>query len=634
MKKIKTVLFAFLLMAAGAVQAGQKPLILKFLPLRTVVKPGTEIPLFAIVKNDSNVAIELTSNLLLPDYTTLLNGSLTVEHGLINPHQTDSVNWIITFNKIGTYNLKLKLFSTADTTEKELSVTVTDTCWKQKKFLLSAYNPPYTWSGPPYVDSAFVYYKNANFDNLLCVRDDDSLMHQVHKYRLKYFLNVGALIGEDILRGSPDSAPPEITSQQMQQLDEAIDKYKNDSLLRGYYICDEPFPSAFSNIAKVVARIREKDPTRLGFVNIWPYFENEIGDDKYIEDFIQTTKVELLSYDRYNFFNGWDDNDEYFAQLKRIRKQALKYDIPFCNIFQGVGTNGTSADYLDWRTPNRAEHRWLVYSSLTFGVHGIIWFHWDAEDWGLVENPDRDTVYPSIQSINAEIDSLSQIMLHLFTTDVYFINNHSAPKIGTRDKFVKKASDDANLVVGAFKDEIGNENYFMLMNKSYSDAVSSQITVNCTLDSLKLFNVINNNWEAVPFEKDTAGSVFTVNLRKGGGVLFKYKSSNAAVVPASYNTSSQFQLQNYPNPFGTQTTIHYTIPKCKSPLFSGSDNYFTVQLAVFDMFGNKVATLINRRQLAGSYHIKFNADYLPEGVYFYQLKIGPVISTKKMLILR
>lgn len=409
--------------------------------------------------------------------------------------------------------------------------------WQPQAFLLSAYNPPYAWHGPPYEDAAFIYYKNANFDTLLWVRDDDALMQKVHQYGFKYFLDVASVIeeGEDVLRGSPESAPPEITDAMMQRLDAAIEKYKDDPNLIGYYICDEPFPSAFPNIAKVIQRIKEKDPARVSFVNLWPYFENEIGDDEYIEDFLRTTKAELLCSDRYNFFgdaegNTWDDNEAYFAQLGRLRKHALQHGIPFYNIVQAVGTVGTSVGALDckedeehecleWRTPTRAEHRWLVYSSLTYGVHGIIWFHWDHE-WGVTGNPDRDIIYPSLQSINAEISALKAIMLHLTTTNVYHTDDENA-SASTAANFIEVLG-SARLVVGFFKDEAGRENHFMLMNKSYSEPITTKVAINGVLDSLQVFNVTNNQWEEVPFEIGAEGTTFTVDLRAGGGKLFKF----------------------------------------------------------------------------------------------------------------
>jgi hypothetical protein len=57
-------------------------------------------------------------------------------------------------------------------------------------------------------------------------------------------------------------------------------------------------------------------------------------------------------------------------------------------------------------------------------------------------------------------------------------------------------------------------------------------------------------------------------------------------------------------------------------------------LKVYDVLGNEVATLLNEEKPAGSYEIGFNANVLPSGIYFYQLKAGDFVETKKMLLLK
>ncbi len=59
-----------------------------------------------------------------------------------------------------------------------------------------------------------------------------------------------------------------------------------------------------------------------------------------------------------------------------------------------------------------------------------------------------------------------------------------------------------------------------------------------------------------------------------------------------------------------------------------------VTLKVYDILGNEVATLVNEEKPAGTYEVEFNASGLPSGVYFYQLKTGSFVETKKMLLLK
>jgi len=50
--------------------------------------------------------------------------------------------------------------------------------------------------------------------------------------------------------------------------------------------------------------------------------------------------------------------------------------------------------------------------------------------------------------------------------------------------------------------------------------------------------------------------------------------------------------------------------------------------------GKEIAALVNEERPAGSYEVEFNATTLPSGVYFYQLRVGSFVETKKMLLLK
>jgi hypothetical protein len=90
------------------------------------------------------------------------------------------------------------------------------------------------------------------------------------------------------------------------------------------------------------------------------------------------------------------------------------------------------------------------------------------------------------------------------------------------------------------------------------------------------------------------------------------------------NMLAEFSLsQNYPNPFNPSTKIKYHISELSF-----------VTLEVYDVLGNKVATLVNEEKPAGEYEVEFNSNGLTSGIYFYQLKAGSFIHTKKMILLR
>ncbi len=90
--------------------------------------------------------------------------------------------------------------------------------------------------------------------------------------------------------------------------------------------------------------------------------------------------------------------------------------------------------------------------------------------------------------------------------------------------------------------------------------------------------------------------------------------------------------QNYPNPFNPSTIIKYSIPSNTVPLSRVNES--NVTLKVFDILGKEVAILVNELQTPGSYQVKWNAEDLSSGIYFYQIKVNGWSDIKKMILLR
>jgi hypothetical protein len=86
----------------------------------------------------------------------------------------------------------------------------------------------------------------------------------------------------------------------------------------------------------------------------------------------------------------------------------------------------------------------------------------------------------------------------------------------------------------------------------------------------------------------------------------------------------KYQLyQNYPNPFNPSTIISYYIPK------EGN-----VVLKLYNILGQEIKTLVNERQSAGQYSIKFFASNISSGIYFYRLTSGNFSFSKKMILMK
>ncbi len=147
----------------------------------------------------------------------------------------------------------------------------------------------------------------------------------------------------------------------------------------------------------------------------------------------------------------------------------------------------------------------------------------------------------------------------------------------------------------------------------------------------------------IPGDGGTSAEHFTWNLVWWGNIAFEkgdtMQVAYDGVVTASDtfmfsgteptairngNPLSDFKLyQNYPNPFNPITTIPYQLKRLGK-----------VELNVYNVLGQKVCTLINKKQTSGSYNLRFDASNLASGVYIYRLKTENFVSCKKMLFLK
>jgi len=162
------------------------------------------------------------------------------------------------------------------------------------------------------------------------------------------------------------------------------------------------------------------------------------------------------------------------------------------------------------------------------------------------------------------------------------------------------------------------------------------------------FKIIDITTNTVLFERNDAAysysfpSIWDVD---NDGILeavfsrFDYPSLSNYTLEA-YNTGvttsiggktpmMRFELeQNYPNPFNPATTIEYNL--------NSSEN---VQLNIYDIKGERIKTLVNDFQPAGNYKVQWDGtnsqgSKLSSGVYFYSIKTGSNVSTKKMILLK
>ncbi|MCF7805837.1 MAG: T9SS type A sorting domain-containing protein [Candidatus Marinimicrobia bacterium] len=135
------------------------------------------------------------------------------------------------------------------------------------------------------------------------------------------------------------------------------------------------------------------------------------------------------------------------------------------------------------------------------------------------------------------------------------------------------------------------------------------------------------SWVVIALDTDT---LWTFGTNADGDILQHLTVWSPTVgVNSEAPVITEYQLlQNYPNPFNPTTTIHYALP--------AADH---VTIAVYDLQGRKIRTLVDAKQTSGWHTIKWNAlnnsgVKVSAGVYFYQIQTDAFRDLKKMILLK
>lgn len=123
--------------------------------------------------------------------------------------------------------------------------------------------------------------------------------------------------------------------------------------------------------------------------------------------------------------------------------------------------------------------------------------------------------------------------------------------------------------------------------------------------------VLGANLSELQTHADTLEAIY-------GSIRTGVAEARSDQIPTSY-----FLAQNYPNPFNPSTTIRYALAQAGQ-----------VSLKIFNLAGEEIASLINGKQNAGEHKIQWQAQGVPSGVYFYQLRAGDHVETRKMILMR
>jgi hypothetical protein len=224
----------------------------------------------------------------------------------------------------------------------------------------------------------------------------------------------------------------------------------------------------------------------------------------------------------------------------------------------------------------------------------------------LKSSSDGGGTWSAPQNITNNAGRSSNPCISIYDDHLYFLwsdNSHSIPANDSSDIFFKWSSD---------------------FGLSWSDLLNVSDNSSNSLGPRICYSV--NGPLPAPWLDIT---IFWFDFAEGASEIFARRANHLISSVEIYNEINSFILeQNYPNPFNPKTNIGFRISE-----------FGFVSLKVFDVLCNEVATLVNEERPAGSYEVELNVAQVsrPEmvsGVYFYQIRAGSFIETKKMVILK
>ncbi len=193
----------------------------------------------------------------------------------------------------------------------------------------------------------------------------------------------------------------------------------------------------------------------------------------------------------------------------------------------------------------------------------------------------------------------------IYRGEVYFGNDVMLEPYGYYDVFVLSYSPDGEVLwakpAGSGTYDQGNS---IAADENGNCYLTGMVSENFVFDTISATGGLNN--------------LYLAKLKYEEIVSAEDEFKTPGSVPDNF-----LLTQNYPNPFNPATNIRYSIPS------SGF-----VSLKIYDALGKETASLVNEEKPAGNYEVNFDASELTSGVYFYQLRSGNFVQTRKMMLIK
>ena len=214
-------------------------------------------------------------------------------------------------------------------------------------------------------------------------------------------------------------------------------------------------------------------------------------------------------------------------------------------------------------------------------------------------------------------------------SQIYWLN-YSDKHVKVRRKIVLAGTDIFSNVHLSLSDVDNDQNEELILNLGFSLLILKWSEANKEFEVFYYMKTILGEYidcvEVYDFENDSTPDLFisVSRVQQPSFITYYYKNKFLLLSVNETENINNFSLsQNYPNPFNPSTKISYSIAAAG-----------IVSLKIYDILGREVSTLVNEEKPVGRYEVNFNASQLASGVYFYQIKAGDFVQTKKLMLLK
>ena len=400
--------------------------------------------------------------------------------------------------------------------------------WRQKDFIITF------WCPPPATDEQLAVVASEGF-NLTWTPEEGLGVAARHGLR--------AMLTSDLL--VPEALDD---ADKRAKLEALIERVKKHPALEAYHITDEPGAGAFPGLGRLVAFLRERDPSHLAYINLFPTYANEeqlgvsadsadrarvgipqnyagVGaDDKtvlryreHLRKFVEIVQPDLISYDHYHFLKKADglpkDGEQYFLNLALIRLAAQEANKPFLNIIQANTIEKS------WRLPNATEMRWLVFTTLAYGGRGISYFtYWGPPSYnGLYQDGKRMPLAADVAMLNREIAMFGPALMKLNSVAAYQTTPLPIGAEAIPASAPVQITGGGEFVLGIFGTAT-KPSAFMIVNRNYKQGAEAVVKILIPGRQLQELDRKTGKWSK--FATLDQDRTLKIKLAAGDGRLF------------------------------------------------------------------------------------------------------------------